>query len=205
MTSTLNKPRAEFTPLDLTKLRDTIHHLQLKKSQAEIEVYSQLNILLLQKKKIQEHRRDKFHKNTDLQDTILKYKQSKRKENRLREVFVEKANYLTHLDSIINQAGFHDQVRQTQFRSTIKRLHSPEMKKASRIKSSMRHHKKPNYRASSGGSNKKVKFNKGFRECVTAKAREIAPEEKIGWGKFENVGVGRSDFGGCDSVFFFFN
>jgi hypothetical protein len=198
MTSTLNKPASEFTPSDLTHLGDTIRHLQLKKSQAETEVYSQLNILLLQKKKIQEHRRDKFHKNTDLQDTILNYNQSKRSENRLREVYVEKANYLAHLDSIINQAGFHDQVRQTQFRSTIDRLHSPENSKGNRIRSSMRHHKRPNFRASSGGSNKKVKFNTGFRECVTAKAK------KINWGKFEHVGFPRSDLGRGDSVFFFF-
>ena len=110
MSSPLNKPLCYFTPSDLTRLQDTITHLQRKKAAAEIEVYSQLNILLLQKKKIQDHRRSKFHKNTDLQDTILKYNQSKRNENSLREVFVEKANYLTHLDSIISQAGFHDQV-----------------------------------------------------------------------------------------------
>lgn len=92
----LNKKKYE-----IENLNNCVEALMWKWTELEEQVYKNLNEVLFKKNSIKEIKQT-FHKNISLQETILKNSEIKKTLNELRIIYAEKCDYLTHLETLID-------------------------------------------------------------------------------------------------------
>lgn len=103
--ATPRNPNDNKSKYEQANMNNLIEELVLKRNKLEKNCYSQLNEVLMQKKRIKKLKLF-FHRDKDLQSTIYTYNKAKSKEKKLRRLYIQKAEHLNSVEDGIIQSKY---------------------------------------------------------------------------------------------------